>query len=80
MDGGRSHDDARMVVFASSPPEKYVQYAKIVCTIKEDIPEPSKSYRCRIFNRRAFWAPLDILAILSIKSMNKSCKRVNWKI
>jgi hypothetical protein len=31
-----------MVVFASSPLEKYVEYAKKVGGIEEDVPEPTK--------------------------------------
>lgn len=42
MHGGGSPDGARMVVFASSPLEKYVEYAKKVGGIEEDVPEPTK--------------------------------------
>jgi 4-hydroxybutyryl-CoA dehydratase/vinylacetyl-CoA-Delta-isomerase len=43
MHGGGSPDGARMVVFATSPLEQYVEYAKNVSGITENIPEPSKS-------------------------------------
>ena len=42
MHGGGSPDGARMMVFASSPLEKYVEYARKVGGIKEDLPEPAK--------------------------------------
>jgi 4-hydroxybutyryl-CoA dehydratase / vinylacetyl-CoA-Delta-isomerase len=42
MHGGGSPDGARMVVYASSPLEKYVGYAKKVGGISEDLPEPGK--------------------------------------
>jgi 4-hydroxybutyryl-CoA dehydratase/vinylacetyl-CoA-Delta-isomerase len=42
MHGGGSPDGARMVVYATSPLEKYVGYAKKVGCIEEDLPEPSK--------------------------------------
>lgn len=42
MHGGGSPDGARMVVFASSPLEKYVEYAKKIGGIEEDVPEPTK--------------------------------------
>lgn len=42
MHGGGSPDGARMVVFASSPLEKYVEYAKKIGGIEEDVPEPIK--------------------------------------
>jgi 4-hydroxybutyryl-CoA dehydratase/vinylacetyl-CoA-Delta-isomerase len=42
MHGGGSPDGARMVVFASSPLEKYVEYAKKIGGIDEDLPEPTQ--------------------------------------
>jgi 4-hydroxybutyryl-CoA dehydratase/vinylacetyl-CoA-Delta-isomerase len=42
MHGGGSPDGARMVVYASSPLDRYVEYAKKVGGIEEDLPEPSK--------------------------------------
>jgi 4-hydroxybutyryl-CoA dehydratase/vinylacetyl-CoA-Delta-isomerase len=42
MHGGGSPDGARMVVYASSPLEKYVGYAKKVGGISEDLLEPGK--------------------------------------
>lgn len=42
MHGGGSPDGARMVVFASSPLEDYVEYAKRIGGIQEEIPEPAK--------------------------------------
>jgi 4-hydroxybutyryl-CoA dehydratase/vinylacetyl-CoA-Delta-isomerase len=42
MHGGGSPDGARMVVFASSPLEKYSEYAKKIGGIAEDLPEPDK--------------------------------------
>jgi len=40
--GGVSLDGARMIVFAASPLEKYVGYAKKVGGIEEDVPEAGK--------------------------------------
>ena len=40
MHGGGSPDGARMFVFALSPMEEYVQYAKSLAGIEEDIVEP----------------------------------------
>lgn len=42
MHGGGSPDGARMVVYATSPLEKYVEYARKVGNIQEALPEPSK--------------------------------------
>lgn len=42
MHGGGSPDGARMVVYASSPLEEYVGYARKVGLIDEDLPEPTK--------------------------------------
>ncbi len=42
MHGGGSPDGAKMVVRASTPMEEYVQYAKNLMNIKEEIPEPAK--------------------------------------
>jgi 4-hydroxybutyryl-CoA dehydratase/vinylacetyl-CoA-Delta-isomerase len=42
MHGGGSPDGARMVVYATSPLEKYVEYARKVGNIQEELPEPSK--------------------------------------
>jgi 4-hydroxybutyryl-CoA dehydratase/vinylacetyl-CoA-Delta-isomerase len=42
MHGGGSPDGARMVVYVSSPLEKYVGYAKKIGGIVEDLPETSK--------------------------------------
>ena len=42
MHGGGSPDGARMVVYATTPVEKYVEYAKKVGGIEEDLPEPGR--------------------------------------
>ena len=42
MHGGGSPDGARMVVFGISPLEKYVNYARKVGGIEEELPEPGK--------------------------------------
>jgi len=42
MHGGGSPDGARMVVFGTSPLEKYVNYARKVGGIEEELPEPGK--------------------------------------
>ena len=42
MHGGGSPDGARMVVYASSPLEEYIGYARKVGLIDEDLPEPVK--------------------------------------
>jgi 4-hydroxybutyryl-CoA dehydratase/vinylacetyl-CoA-Delta-isomerase len=42
MHGGGSPDGARMIVYATSPLEKYVDFARKVGNIQEELPEPSK--------------------------------------
>lgn len=42
MHGGGSPDGARMMVYAASPLEKYVGYAKELAGLDEDLPEPGR--------------------------------------
>jgi len=42
MHGGGSPDGARMVVRATTPMEEYVNYARKIMNIEEEIPEPQK--------------------------------------
>jgi 4-hydroxybutyryl-CoA dehydratase/vinylacetyl-CoA-Delta-isomerase len=42
MHGGGSPDGAKLVVRFSTPFEEYVDYAKELMGIKEDVPEPQK--------------------------------------
>ena len=42
MHGGGSPDGARLVIRATTPWEEYVDYARRIMSIEEEIPEPQK--------------------------------------
>jgi len=42
MHGGGSPDGARLVIRFTTPMEEYVEYAREIMKIEEDIPEPQK--------------------------------------
>ena len=43
MHGGGSPDGARLVIRFTTPMEEYVEYARAIMNIEEDVPEPQKS-------------------------------------
>jgi len=45
MHGGGSPDGAKLMVRFTTPMEEYVEYAKRVMNIEEEVPEPEKLKR-----------------------------------